>query len=432
MARDWSWAAPGNGARRALVASTLRPAQEEAIGRREESLTLGRTGPAAFLVRVVSGPAETSTSPVLQLVLGVLVAVALLPLPTPVGSLYLAVPVLAVVAAFSILRGLAEKRFQLHPVAVCVLALIFLSVTHLAVQARLPDERERDFLIAISLIAAFGIIFPRLTTSRRVGEQIYIVAACVIAAAVWMELFLGFRWVAEAEQGFVTEDIPRVLGPLAPGATSTLLLVGGFLALTRRAYLAVLLQFGAMLVLGTRSHLIAAAIVVAMVAFSGRRPVRTLVVVLLGILAAAVWSATAPFFERGVGFLAGDDTRIVLWHAAAERLTSSTVAVAGVGPGGFVQHLRSIDYFYPHSQYLSVALFFGVQGILAFAFLVWYLARQALSHRFLPLLVALLAACAFGEFMIGTTARLTLGAIGFWYLALAPAEASEQANRGAA
>lgn len=349
----------------------------------------------------------------------VVIVVCLLPIsfhgagPTFSGTFFLAEAVLAGMAARALLLG---PRTVVSGASIAALCLLLLGLTYITVGLS-GDARSAFSVIRASFdLFAFCVSIDNF---KRVAERLLSALPWVGALLTLLLVleFLGYvTWPRSSTVGYIGSTL-RVAGPLGPGPTATILVCSAYLGLRRQLHVLPLICFFGLALSGSRAHYIAAGILLLVLSMSRFKKYHRYIYLAAAVVG-ALFAVYPGLWDRVVA--ASDfntaSQRTDLWQHALQQ-----VSLLGNGPAGFsyveqgVGSQTSVVVGYTHNQLLTLLDYYGLIGIaVGIAVIIWLWTRR--RHR--ALLVAILASCVFGEFLIGPTAVHALGSMAVWLMFL--------------
>lgn len=343
----------------------------------------------------------------------------IIPLPTPIGRIYLAEPAIYLAMLLVFARS-PNLRLPVHAVAAVVLAVIATAdlVTGVGAAPSLAQAQVR----AAALFAGTVLVLwnaPGLAVRIVSALPAFALGVTMMCAIEALGLYV---WLPENSIGYVGDRV-RVLGPLQPGPTAMLLLPALYLALRSRRLGWSGACLTGILITGSRAHLLGAVVFFA-VAFRPQKFDRRSIGAML--IAVAVGVSTPIGLARIVGALTGDrGGRLEIWRAGIAELT-----LWGKGPGGFIfDRPAGGTITYTHNQYLTPVVNYGLIGLIVTIALVGSALRMCSRRHMLPLFAGSAVAAMFGEFLFGASVAGAIGAVPLWAILAVPVQGLSVASR---
>lgn len=339
-----------------------------------------------------------------------------MPITTPVGTLYLAEPMLVAAAAVVLLRhGGAVRVPRVVPALLLLLATLAATVVvgHYDGLGYVGHQMR-----ALTDLIAGVLVIANLRRDRAVIWAAFNRMCLLLVAALVFERITSYTW--DASKLFADIDRSyRVSGPLGPGATANVLFAGTYVAVSRRRWPTAALMVVGMLLLASRAHLVAIAVLYVGLAVAARLKPRQLIA---GALAGGVAAFLVPGgVQRLLAVTQGAEQRRSRGDVWGQVFADTTWHDLwfGLGPGNFVNFPNSRTVTYQaHSQYLTPVVDLGLIGLGCLAAIVLGLWHRARRTGTVPFLAAWLVASIFGEFVFAPTVPLCLGALPAWLVVM--------------
>lgn len=341
---------------------------------------------------------------------------SVLPIPTPAGTLYLLEAVVIVRALHILVRE--PRRVRIGLATAAMIALVAMLVAQVVVGLHGPAMGTIHNVRVLVEFACALLLADADPSFRRVVVKNLPWIGLSTVAAMGVEWWIGHPLVVGESASAYDETSNRIMGPLGPGATATLLLCAIVVAAHRMPKVAPLLVLG-VLMTASRAHLFAMAIVLVVYVLRTRRARLPAVVAIAGS-----WWLLSRFepgtINRFTGYTKDADDRYALWHEAWLDITQHWVW--GVGPANLWGNLTGNTGLpgFPHNQYLVLPVFAGIIGwIVTWVVLVTFVARARSAELFL-FSIGMLVAAVFGETIIPVIAGTGVAATVQWMLISTP------------
>lgn len=358
----------------------------------------------------------------------VLALLAIIPITTPVGTLYLAEPMLFGGAVVTLLRRAGST--SLPPRLVPPLVLLALTLAGSVVVGHYSGLGYVGHqLRALIDLGSAVVLIANLRVDVAVVHRALLRMCVLLVGALVFERITSYTW--DATKLFADVDRSyRVSGPLGPGATANVLFAGAYVAISRRRWPTAAILAVGMLLLASRAHLVALAVLYVALALAARLKPRQLVA---GALAGGAAALLVPGgVSRLLAAAQGSEqrrSRGAVWEQVFADTTWGDIWF-GVGPGNFVHFPNSRTVTYQaHSQYLTPIVDVGLIGLTCLVVVVLGLWHRARRTATVPFLVAWLAASVFGEFVFAPTVPLMLGALPCWLVVMAGVPSADRRQR---
>lgn len=346
-----------------------------------------------------------------------LLLIGCLPIPTPLGSLYLIEPFLYVLA----MHAAASRRRRLEVPTICLFALAIPvgALVHAGAGLRGEWPDVIDGTRAVLLVTS-GILYianNHLTSFD--WRKIVGYMGPGMAILVIVERVVGITWNQNSSAALIAA---RASGPLGPGPTASLILAAVYLATSLHRWPSFAISVAGLFLLASRAHLIAVAVLI----FWEFRPSRfnARIAIRLGaltLIALVLFPYARTRLIHAATISESRRSRTEVWSAALDQ-TSPLKSVIGIGPGAFryeVPQVRAV-IVYAHSQYITLWLEEGVIGMVVTGAVIYFALRYGRKNDALGLAVAVLVACVFGEFLLSTAVPAAIGAVFVWAVLLVP------------
>lgn len=325
---------------------------------------------------------------------------AALPLNFAEGTILVAEILIPSAAVVTIVRRGGQMRLGWPAL------LIILSMTYFFILAGGFNSHSSLFLRAFGMLGAALIVIDN-SPDISAWTRLVPVTAVGIVGMLAYEVATGEVLIRGAARGAVDADTLRIIGPMTPGPTAQFLLIGFFLAMRSRALLLAAVFGASVFVTGSRTHVIAFALL-ALLSVISMRSRRIMALFTVGlVLAITSFVLSSALRER---LLSLDDSslggRSDLWDLAWQQTLSSW-------PSGQPWGLTG-GPFQAHHQLLSLALLSGALGLgVAVALLVEF-ARRSYNSRTLILAFSLLPTLLVGEYLLPVTPQASTAAAAAW------------------
>jgi hypothetical protein len=336
-----------------------------------------------------------------------LAAALLVPLGTPVGTLYLVEPVVIIVA---MVQALGAKKPVIHKLAVPFIGLvIYGSVFVLVDSAGEPAalNQLRGLVVATAVTVA-------IASWRSISYAWFVRAGLAVLLLSCVEVATQSPLIPGAAVGYLSEGQARVLGPFGPGPGATVVMIGLYCAVRARRWPTSVVLLLGILLLASRTHVLGVVAVVVAASTSRTQRFSYRLALVAGGIALSIGIVLVAdvnvFVQRSIMISsASASSRTGLWALAVASLQSNWLL--GAGPAQPALSVAGTTVHYAHSQYLTPLLHFGLAGLVLAGAALFVLCRTLLTRGHGPLAVGFLVIAIFGEYIVPASSLLAIGSV---------------------